>query len=125
MALTEKQQRFIEEYLIDLNATKAAIRAGYSEKRASEIGYQLLQKTTIKSAIQAAAEERSKRTAITADRVLQEIGEVAFMSAADYQESKLKYNNKLKALEMLAKHLGLFEGKADADNLGVTIVDDL
>ncbi len=49
--LTEKQKCFVEEYLIDLNATQAAIRAGYSVKRASELGYQLLQKTTVSEAI--------------------------------------------------------------------------
>ncbi|HGN6738866.1 TPA: terminase small subunit, partial [Pseudomonas aeruginosa] len=50
MALTAKQRRFVAEYLLDLNATQAAIRAGYSKNRASEIGYQLLQKPDITSA---------------------------------------------------------------------------
>lgn len=76
--LTPMQARFVEEYLVDLNATQAAIRAGYSAKRASEIGYQLLQKTTVQQAIQAHQRERSARTGITADRVLQEIARVAF-----------------------------------------------
>ena len=49
--LTAKQQRFIDEYMIDLNATQAAIRSGYSKKRAGEIGYQLLRKTTIQALI--------------------------------------------------------------------------
>ena len=52
--LTPKQKLFVAEYLVDLNATQAAIRAGYSEKRASEIGYQLLRKTTVQAAIQEA-----------------------------------------------------------------------
>ena len=67
--LTPKQKRFVAEYLVDLNATQAAIRAGYSEKRASEIGYQLLQKTTVQAAIQAAMADREKRTGVTQDWV--------------------------------------------------------
>lgn len=58
MALTEKQKRFVQEYLVDLNATQAAIRAGYSPRRASELGYQLLQKTTVQSAIDKALQGR-------------------------------------------------------------------
>lgn len=58
--LTDKQKRFVEEYLIDLNATQAAIRAGYSKNRASELGYQLLQKTTVQQAIEAAQNKRAE-----------------------------------------------------------------
>lgn len=65
--LTDKQKRFVEEYLIDLNATQAAIRAGYSPKRASEQGHQLLQKTTVSEAISKAMAERSRRTGISQD----------------------------------------------------------
>ena len=72
--LTEKQKRFVEEYLVDLNATQAAIRAGYSINRASELGYQLLQKTTVSDAIQSAMKKRQNRTEITQDMVLKEIG---------------------------------------------------
>ena len=63
--MTKKQKRFVEEYLIDLNATQAAIRAGYKAKngqRASEIGHELLQKTQVSEAISEAIAERSKRT---------------------------------------------------------------
>ena len=81
--LTEKQKRFIEEYLIDLNATQAAIRAGYSVNRASELGYQLLHKTTVSEAIQKAMAKRSRRTGITADRVLTELAKIGFSNAAD------------------------------------------
>lgn len=76
--LTDKQKRFVEEYLVDLNATQAAIRAGYSEKTAQEQGYQLLQKTSVSDAIAAAKAERSERTQITADRVLQELARIGF-----------------------------------------------
>lgn len=107
--LTEKQKRFVEEYLVDLNATQAAIRAGYSINRASELGYQLLQKTTVSDAIQSAMKKRQNRTEITQDMVLKEIGKVAFHDAGDCAESELKYSNKLKALELLGKHLGMFD----------------
>lgn len=71
MALTDKQRRFVDEYLVDLNATQAAIRAGYSEKTASRIGPELLGKTCVSDAIQVAMKARSERTQITADMVLQ------------------------------------------------------
>ncbi len=77
-ALTPKQERFIEEYLIDLNATQAAIRAGYSKKTANEIGCQNLAKLNISIAIQEAVAARSKRTEITQDRVLEELARLAF-----------------------------------------------
>lgn len=78
MAINEKQRRFVEEYLVDLNATQAAIRAGYSEKSAAEIGRQNLIKLEISEAVAQAQAERSKRTAITADRVLQELAAIGF-----------------------------------------------
>jgi phage terminase small subunit len=84
--LTDKQQRFVEEYLIDLNATKAAQRAGYSEKTAMEQGYQLLQKTSVQTALAHAMEARAKRTEITADRVLQEYANIAFGNMREYAE---------------------------------------
>lgn len=70
--LTAKQKRFVEEYLIDLNATQAAIRAGYSERTAHSIGHELLRKPEIQAAIAEKMAERSKRVEVTADRVLEE-----------------------------------------------------
>lgn len=78
MALTAKQERFVAEYLIDLNATQAAIRAGYSEKTADKQGSQLLGKTSIKAAISEAQAKRSERTEITQDRVLAELAKIGF-----------------------------------------------
>lgn len=78
MALTAKQAAFVREYLVDLNATQAAIRAGYSKNRAGEIGYQLLQKTTIQDAIKEEMDKRAERTEITADKVLKEFAKLAF-----------------------------------------------
>lgn len=71
--LTSKQQRFVEEYLIDFNATQAAIRAGYSAKTAAQLSYELLHKTLVAEAIEAARQEQSKRTQIDADYVLRTI----------------------------------------------------
>lgn len=68
--LTDKQRRFINEYLIDLNATQAAIRAGYSRKTADRIGPELLGKTCVSKAIREAKAERQERTEITQDYVL-------------------------------------------------------
>jgi len=78
MSLTAKQQRFVEEYLIDLNATQAAIRAGFSRKTAEQQGYQLLQKTSVAQAIEVAVAERSQRTQITADQVISELAKIGF-----------------------------------------------
>ncbi len=82
--MTAKQKLFCDEYLIDLNATQAAIRAGYSDKRASEQAYQLLQKTTVQSYIQQRMAERSERTEITQDFVIKELMAIASVNATDY-----------------------------------------
>lgn len=74
--LTEKQQRFIEEYLVDMNATQAAIRAGYSEKTARQAGAECLSKPVIVAEITKAFAKRSKRTEVTADYVLANLVEV-------------------------------------------------
>lgn len=81
--LTAKQKRFVEEYLIDLNATQAAIRAGYSEDTAYSIGSENLKKPEVQQAISEAQAARSERTGITADRVLQELAKVGFANASD------------------------------------------
>lgn len=83
MALTPKQERFVSEYLIDLNATQAAIRAGYSEANASKIASELLDKTHVKSAVDEALKKRAEKTDITAERVLAEIANMAFYDPAE------------------------------------------
>lgn len=82
--LTAKQKKFCDEYLVDLNATQAAIRAGYSPKRAGEQGYQLLQKTTIQSYIHKRKADRVERTEITQDFVIAELKAIASVNATDY-----------------------------------------
>lgn len=86
MALTKKQRLFVDEYLLDLNATQAAIRAGYSPRRATEIGYQLLQRPEVAQAIQAAMAERSKRTEVEADYVIRRLREIDEMDVLDILE---------------------------------------
>ena len=78
MGLTPKQQRFVEEYLVDLNATQAAIRSGYSKKTAHEIGNQNLRKLLIKEAITEARAKLSQRTEITQDMVMAEFAKIGF-----------------------------------------------
>lgn len=75
--LTDLQRKFVKEYLIDLNATQAAIRAGYSEKTAYSIGQENLKKPQISAAIQAAINKRAEKTEITADKVLQRWWDIA------------------------------------------------
>nr|WP_317412977.1 terminase small subunit [uncultured Solibaculum sp.] len=124
--LTDKQQRFVDEYLIDLNATQAAIRAEYSSKTAYSMGQRLLKNVEVQAAIQEAQNKRQKRTEITQDYVLEKLKEITDQQASDAQDSKLKYTNKIKALELLGKHLGLFDKQDGAANDGgVQIIDDV
>lgn len=99
--LTAKQQRFCEEYLIDLNATQAAIRAGYSEKTAHDIGSENLRKPNIANYIAEKQAEARDRNAITVDFVLNGIKDIA--------EQGEHENNRLKAFDLLGKHLGVYE----------------
>ena len=163
MALTEKQRRFVDEYLIDLNATQAAIRAGYSVKTAREQASQNLTKLNIQQAISEKMAERSKRTGVNQDRIVLELAKIAFVNAADVIDSddatikagataddttaiqsvkvkviptkegdgverEIRLNDKLKALELLGKHLGMWNDKLDV-NVNILVVisgeDDL
>ncbi|WP_282372297.1 terminase small subunit [Pseudomonas sp. PS02290] len=78
MALTAKQQRFVDEYLIDLNATQAATRAGYSKKTANEQGSRLLANVSVSAAIRQGMNARSGRVEITQDMVLKELAKIGF-----------------------------------------------
>lgn len=142
---TQKQQRFVEEYLVDLNGTQAATRAGYSEKTANRIASENLSKPVIQEAIQKAIAERSARTEITQDRVLEEYARLAFLDPRKFFDdngnlksikgldddaaaalasfevyvttidknietatAKVKFWDKSRNLNDLAKHLGMF-----------------
>lgn len=84
MALRGKQQRFVDEYLIDRNATQAAIRAGYSEKTAQQMGSENLLKPVIQSAIAKGEAELAERTKITQDKVMKELEKIGFSNMLDY-----------------------------------------
>lgn len=84
--LTPRQQRFVDEYLVDLNATQAAIRAGYSPGTAGAIGFALLQKPEIEAGIAAARLKQQERTQITADRVVSELAMIALADARELVE---------------------------------------
>ena len=143
--MTQKQKRFIEEYLIDLNATQAAIRAGYSPDTAKSIGSENLTKPDIQMRIARAMAERSRRIGVNADRVFMELAKIAFVNAKDVidpdtatvradalpedtaaiqsvkvktfgedgLEREIKMADKLKALELLGRHLGMFKEKVE------------
>lgn len=101
--LTPKQKRFCEEFLVDLNATQAAKRAGYSKKTAYSIGEENLKKPKIRNYIRGLLTLRCIRTQVTSDKVIEELRKVAFA------KKDVRTRDKLKALDMLAKHVGLFD----------------
>lgn len=84
MSLTLKQSAFVREYLVDLNATQAAIRAEYSPRTAYSQGQRLLKNVEIQAAISEANTARAQRTEVTADRVISELAKLAFANLMDY-----------------------------------------
>lgn len=132
--LTAKQQRFVDEYLKDLNATQAALRAGYSEKTAYSVGHENLKKPEIQKAIQEAQNKRSERTEVTQDFVINTIVETINrcrqaepvldrkgeqVLEVDVETGELRpvwkfdATNVLKGAELLGKHLGMFKDKVE------------
>ena len=114
MPLTPKQERFVAEYLIDLNATQAAIRSGYSEKTARSQGQRMLTNVDIVAAVAGAQGDRTERTNITQDYVLESI-----FSAMERCKQADSFNatGVFNGAELLGKHLGMFQG----ENQGVTV----
>lgn len=159
--MTRKQERFVEEYLVDLCATQAAIRAGYSPATAGAIGAENLKKPQIRARIDQAMAELSRRTGVNQERVIRELAKVAFVNATDivdFESAKLlptatpedtaaiasvkvktiptadglgvereiRMADKLKALELLGKHFGMFTDNVRlSGDVGVQIVDDI
>lgn len=153
--LSEQRQRFVDEYLIDLNGTQAAIRAGYSPKTAQEQSSRLLSNVMVQEAISKAMAERSKRTGVNQDRVVLELAKLAFVKMTDIVDSngkiredatdddlsciesvkykhsdtdtgysverEVKIASKMKALELLGKHLGMWNDKLDV-NVALPVV---
>lgn len=105
--LTAKQERFCREYIIDLNATRAAIRAGYSEKTANRIASENLSKLDIQEKIRQLQQKIEARTEITQDKVLNELANIGFAEPS----KQIRVIDKIKALELLGKHLGIFTDK--------------
>jgi len=158
--MTRKQERFVEEYLVDLCATQAAIRAGYSPTTAGAIGAENLKKPQIRARIDQAMAELSRRTGVNQERVVRELAKVAFINptdAIDFDsatllatataddtaaiasvkvktiptadgmgvEREIRVADKLKALELLGKHIGMFSDKLKLDGaVPVVIVGD-
>ncbi len=120
--LAPKQARFVEEYLVDLNATQAAIRAGYSQRTANEQGARLLANVSVRSLISEAKSRLSERTGRTVAAVMADIGRVrddAMREVEDQQtgeRSMLSHKDALKALELEGKHLGAFQDRLDISN---------
>lgn len=159
--LREKHERFVQEYLVDLNATQAAIRAGYSAKSASQQGSELLSNPKVRARVDELMAERSKRTGVNQDRVIRELARVAFINAPDVinmldatlrqdagadntaaiasvrvktiptsdgegVEREIRLCDKLKALELLGKHMAMFTDRVQLDvDQKVVIVDDI
>lgn len=115
--LTPKQERFVAEYLVDLNATQAAIRAGYSAKTANEQGARLLANVSIASAIAEAQAKRAADLNRTAADVLRDIQDVT-KKARDDGDLKTA----LRGLELEGRHLGMFTDKVDATLSGEMVV---
>ena len=113
--MNKRQQLFCDEYLIDLNATQAAIRAGYSEKTAYSIGEENLKKPELKEYIDKRIEERQKRTELTQDMVINELKAIAFCNATKFASVKngIVYINNTDDLEEDTKKaiVGIKEGK--------------
>jgi len=158
--LTARQERFVDEYMIDLIATQAAIRAGYSAKHASNIASNLMGKNQVLEAIARRMALRSKRTGIIADRVLRELARVGFANITDVAdtatvsvkedadcddtaaiqsikvktiptddgdivEREIKMHDKLKALEQIGRHLGMWNDKLQLNATLNTKFDDI
>ncbi len=107
--LTPKQKSFCEQYLVDDNATQAAIRAGYSKKSAYSTGHDNLKNIEIQRYISELKEARSLKNQVTADRILQELAKIGFAKEG------VKPGHKLKALGMLGKHVGIFDNQPKLD----------
>jgi len=134
--LTAKRKRFVDEWLIDFNGTQAAIRAGYSEKTAAATAARLLRNVNIQNEISRRQKDLQRRTEVTQERVVQELARLAFVDASvvcvtDFDKLtedqraaiqgvkptnfgwEIKLCDKLKALELLGRHIGMFNDKLD------------
>ena len=136
--LSDKQKRFCEEYIVDSNATQAAIRAGYSERTANEQGARLLAKDSVKSYIKELMDEAKDDTIASAEEVMQYLTAVIRgksrshvlarndLGAEYILEKPPDEKERLKAAELMGRRHQLFTDKVKVDgNVPVMIVDDL
>lgn len=152
--LNEMQERFVQEYLVDHNATAAAKRAGYSQKTAYSTGNRLLKNVEVQKRIKEAEKELLAGTKVTQSEVLGELKAIGFANATDYVEVRdgyvivkdtdaltpaqkaavvgikqtkygveIKLADKGKALELLAKHLGILTEKQGAESQTSSLAD--
>ncbi len=140
MALTDKQERFVQEYLIDLNATQAAIRAGYSPRTAKQIGQENLSKPYLRAAIDAQLQKIEDEKIATVAEVLKYLtsvlrgeqteevivveGEGDGCSSARTLDKDISAKDRLKAAELLGKRFGLFADKLDVSGSMVVFKGD-
>ena len=136
--LNDKQKRFCEEYIVDSNATQAAIRAGYSERTANEQGARLLAKDSVKSYIKELMDERKSDTIASAEEVMKYLTSVIRGKSVSHVLARDEFGaerivekppdekERLKAAELMGKRHQLFTDKVQVDgNVPVMIVDDL
>lgn len=106
--MTPKQERFVQEYMVDLNATQAAIRAGYSSKGAEVQGAKLLRNAKVQTAIEKAKEDLRVATGVTIEYVIRRLQEESEL----YGEGS-SHGARIKALELLGKHLNIFTERSE------------
>jgi phage terminase small subunit len=111
--LSPKEVLFVAEWLVDKNASAAAVRAGYSPKSAKRTAFELLRKPRVMDAVRQALEDQQIRTLITADQVLKDIHRVATKA-----EAEKEYTAALKGLELIGKHYKLFTEKHEHGGIG-------
>lgn len=112
MALTAKQRRFVDEYLIDLNATQAAIRAGYSAKTANEQGARLLANVSVQALLTERIKDRERRTEITQDKVIAELAKIGF---ADIRKA-VKWGSDLQVVDQETGETAIANGVSLVDS---------
>ena len=117
MALSEKQRRFVEEYLVDLNATAAARRAGYSEKTCRSIGAENLTKPDIQAAIAEAMSKRAEQCDLSAEKVVR-----GLLDEAERFGEGSSHSARVRAWELLGKHLGMFTDRVEHSSTGGPLV---
>ena len=114
--LTPRQRTFVNEYIIDLNATQAVLRAGYkmTPAAARTQGARLLANANVQKAVQEARQAREKATMYNADWIMAQIAKIA-------EDEEQAARDRLKALELMGKRYGIWEKQESQDNQGVKV----